>query len=696
MKNITDKIYNLYNKFGSIPFLIAIRRAFTFLIPVFIIGACALSIQCLPISSVRNFILTALNGKINEFLTAVYQATYGFAAIYLVMVLSYQYSRNLTKRMSLCVFSVISTIICYFASLGTKVLLEGQNLLEYTKMTNVFSALVITLMATKLFFIFYNLLNKNKTGYESTFILGMHSLFPTVFCVVIFTLITQIFRLIPNINNFNDLIIMLLNKPFEAIGATYWGGFFVMLMESVLWMFGVHGGNVYDSLLNSQTGVFSFTNGQIMNKPFVDTFVLMGGCGTSISLFLAILLFTSDHKKKKICKLSSLPIMFNINEIIVFGIPIVLNPIYIIPFILTPLISYSLAYLFTFIGLVPPIINPNVQWTTPVLISGFQATGSIMGAILQVVSIVIGVLIYMPFVKLDNRFLKVTTNNCINDLTKICKACEDNEKEYEINNNSIILHAFEDDLASKLYEDIVSKNINIRYQPQVKDGKIISAEALLRFKYDDSDYLYPPLIVNIAVKNNLFEMLSKAIIEKAIEALKQIQKINHNFKIAVNLKIELLMNNSFNDWLIEQVKKSKITPYTFGIEITEDAKLIKSINYSEIFANIKKAGIEILMDDFSMGHTSIAILQMNYFDYVKIDGSLIKDLNNDRSRSIVASITNLGKELKFEVIAEYVETKEQRDYLLDLDCHIFQGYLYYKDMPLSELENIVLSQTNKN
>lgn len=104
MKNITDKIYNLYNKFGSIPFLIAIRRAFPFLIPVFIIGACALSIQCFPISSVRNFILTALNGKINEFLTAVYQAAYGFAAIYLVMVLSYQYSRNLTKRMSLCVF----------------------------------------------------------------------------------------------------------------------------------------------------------------------------------------------------------------------------------------------------------------------------------------------------------------------------------------------------------------------------------------------------------------------------------------------------------------------------------------------------------------------------------------------------------------------------------------------------------------
>ena len=98
------------------------------------------------------------------------------------------------------------------------------------------------------------------------------------------------------------------------------------------------------------------------------------------------------------------------------------------------------------------------------------------------------------------------------------------------------------------------------------------------------------------------------------------------------------------------------------------------------------------MDDFSMGHTSISILQKNYFDYIKIDGNLIKQLSNERSQSIVSSIVHLGEELDFNVIAEYVETAEQRDMLLGMGCRIFQGYLYYKDMPGIEL--IELLQAN--
>ena len=90
-----------------------------------------------------------------------------------------------------------------------------------------------------------------------------------------------------------------------------------------------------------------------------------------------------------------------------------------------------------------------------------------------------------------------------------------------------------------------------------------------------------------------------------------------------------------------------------------------------------------------MGNTSITILKKNYFDYVKIDGSLVKALDNERVRSIVSSIINLGKQLNFEIVAEYVETKEQRDKLLEIGCEIFQGYLYYKDMPIQELIDII-------
>ena len=101
------------------------------------------------------------------------------------------------------------------------------------------------------------------------------------------------------------------------------------------------------------------------------------------------------------------------------------------------------------------------------------------------------------------------------------------------------------------------------------------------------------------------------------------------------------------------------------------------------------------MDDFSMGNTSITILQKNYFDFVKIDGSLIRNLENERTRSIVSSIIQLGQQLNFSIIAEYVETEKQRDQLLAMGCNIFQGYLYYKDMPIQALLTLLENENNR-
>ena len=131
---------------------------------------------------------------------------------------------------------------------------------------------------------------------------------------------------------------------------------------------------------------------------------------------------------------------------------------------------------------------------------------------------------------------------------------------------------------------------------------------------------------------------------------------------------------------------------TFGIEITEDANISDADVYQTAFEQIKKSGIKVFMDDFSMGNTSITILQKNYFDFVKMDGSLIRNLQNERTQSIVSSIIQLGQRLNFRVIAEYVETEEQRDQLLAMGCDTFQGYLYYKDMPVENLVGILKNE----
>ena len=154
------------------------------------------------------------------------------------------------------------------------------------------------------------------------------------------------------------------------------------------------------------------------------------------------------------------------------------------------------------------------------------------------------------------------------------------------------------------------------------------------------------------------------------------------------------MKPSFHNWLIQKVKEANITNKTFGIEITEDANLSDSNDYLTVFSLIKESGIEISMDDFSMGHTSISFLQKNYFNFVKIDGNLVKNIDNERCRSIVESIVKLGNQLDFNVVAEYVETKEQKEILNDMGCYIYQGYLYYKDIETNELVELLKKENN--
>ena len=693
----TEKWHRWYLRIvGEGSFFASLRLSFMLLLPVFLVGACALMLQSFPVAAIREWILTAGNGTVYEFLQLIYHATYEFAAVYLVIAMAYVESRAQTDLTDVRALAVISATACYFAFMGPDVHSGRVSLVEYTKMANVFSAFLIAFLSTRFFFLVYRLLCRGRSDHVATFVRVVRSVVPMVCCLAVAATVAELISLIPDVHNFNDLVVLILSKPFESIGATYFGGLLIMLLESVLWLFGIHGGNVLDSLLTSQTGAFAFSGGQIMSKPFVDTFVLMGGCGTTSCLLIALLLFSGDRQKKKLCRLAAPSLLFNINELLVYGLPVVLNPVYAVPFILTPLLSYSLAYAAVAVGLVPPIINAGVTWTTPVLVSGYQATGSVAGSLLQLVLLVCGVAMYMPFVWLDNRLTVKNEAVYLQYLTDTCRACERAGKSYRLERDNMAYHAFEEDIAARIDSDIAAGKIYLQYQPQVKNGKIISAEALLRFGWGESGFLYPPLVVGIATNNGLFEALSRVIVSRALRDLTEAQRQDPAFHMAVNLRLELLMQDSFRSWLIGEVEKSGVVPYTFGVEITEDAEMSDSDRLGEAFDQLKRAQMEVLMDDFSMGHTSISILQKNYFDYIKIDGNLIRQLaENERCRSIVASIVHLGDQLHFSVIAEYVESEVQQRMLEEMGCYIYQGYLYYRDMPMEQLIRLLSRQGEK-
>lgn len=138
--------------------------------------------------------------------------------------------------------------------------------------------------------------------------------------------------------------------------------------------------------------------------------------------------------------------------------------------------------------------------------------------------------------------------------------------------------------------------------------------------------------------------------------------------------------------IADKVRKYHIAPARLWLEITEQDALISSREVLDKMRRIKEQGHKFLIDDFGMGHTSLLYLQTNCFSVVKLDGSLTKDvLKNDRDKGIITAITELGKSLHFQTIAEYVETKEQKNLLLALGCDAFQGYYYSKPIPAAEL-----------
>lgn len=692
--NLFDKIIGGSKESKKSPILGAIRRAFIFLIPVFVIGASAVALKNFPVEAVRYFIKNFAGGFIDKFLGVIYSATYGFAAVYLVLSLSYCLSALSTDHNDIRMYAVLNSSACYFAFLGPTVLVDAAHVMRYTDSANIFQAMIVACGITTLFMFLYKLYNGNHAESVSSFERGIRAILPGATCICLVSLVAVAIDINPIASNFNDLLNKLLAMPFQSVGQSYIGGLLVVLVESALWTLGIHGGNVMNGILTSSARMSVFADNRAVSTAFVDTFVQMGGSGTSICLLIALLAFSKRPNTRKTCTYSSALVLFNINEMLIFGLPVVLNRIYIIPFILTPVVCYTVSYLAIMCGLMPAIVNPSVQWTTPVLINGYMATGSILGSVMQVLLLAIGVAIYTPFVLADNRIAARNAEANLERLTEICKQCEAAGVAYTTGRQPFQLRAFEYEVRSQLAQDIAAGNITVNYQPQTDGNKIVSAEALLRFRYNNDKLIYPPLVTAIASKNGMFADLSRCIVRQALGDLKRMQQITPSFRIAVNFNIDVLFDDKFRKWLIDEFTSSGVAKGSFGVEITEDSKLGVDDRYDKVFEEIKNAGMDLLMDDFSMGRTSITVLQKNYFNFIKIDGGLIQNIYNERSCSIVESIVKLGKQLNFKVVAEFVETKEQYDILKKMGCDFFQGYLYYKDMPISDIA-VLLTEQNK-
>lgn len=186
-----------------------------------------------------------------------------------------------------------------------------------------------------------------------------------------------------------------------------------MFVAQVFWVIGIHGNQmvkpIREPLLLASIAVNTeaFNAGKevpnIITMPFWDMYMSIGGSGVTIGLLIAILIVGKRDDMKEITKLSLAPGIFNINEPVIFGMPIMLNPILAIPFIVTPLVTGTIGYVATYFGFAAKAVV-MIPWPTPPIISAYLATAGDIGAVVtQIICIIVSILIYLPFVKISNK-----------------------------------------------------------------------------------------------------------------------------------------------------------------------------------------------------------------------------------------------------------------------------------------------------
>jgi len=214
----------------------------------------------------------------------------------------------------------------------------------------------------------------------------------------------------------SQFLLEVVQKPIAQVGNTLGGAVAVAFFNHLLWFFGLHGSNIIDPVMQSVFMPLATENANllqqglemqyIVTKSFFDGFVYMGGSGTTVGLLAAIFVASKSKAHRAIAKLAAPTSLFNINEPVVFGLPIVLNPMFVIPFIFGPVVLTIISYLATAAGIVP-MTSVIVPWTTPPVIGGFLATnGSIAGAALSLFNLVLTFFMYLPFVLLSNKSMK--------------------------------------------------------------------------------------------------------------------------------------------------------------------------------------------------------------------------------------------------------------------------------------------------
>jgi lactose/cellobiose-specific phosphotransferase system IIC component len=699
LRNDYERFIRVMYEISSNRTMTAIRQGLINMMPLMIIGSFAVLISNLPIGPFRGFMSWALGGRWEDIALYVMNGTSRVMSLGVLLSVSYSMARSRISART----GEVSPFVVSLVSLGCLLAVTDarNDSFSFSQLgpTGLFLAVTVAISSSYLFFFFHrHKLFKVRlfTDVADTSLMqSLSAIEPAVWTFVIFALVKFVASL-AGISDLHEFIYEILRSVFDFLRGNFASAILFMLSIQLFWFCGLHGNNILENVTQrlwvpklAENIAAVQAGGQateIFSKQFFDVYVLLGGSGSTICLITAILIAARNSNSSKVAKISVPLALFNINETMIYGIPIVFNPFYLIPFLIVPAALVTVSYLATRMGLVPVIVS-DVTWTTPIFIGGYVATGSWRGAALQLVNFAIGTLLYLPFVKMGEEFKEYANRNVLQKLNEQISYIDFRRAPVLIDRPDEVgslARVLANDLQHEATVD--NQGLYLVYQPQFDNaGRITGCEALLRWRHYKFGIIPPYTTITISEEARLDDLLNKWIFETALRQLKCLNDLGYrDLVMSVNISPLQLHNPDVVSTLQDLIEEYGLDPKTIEVELTENIAFDNSQESKDVLDKFKEIGVRLAIDDFGMGHTSLLYLRTFEVDTVKLDGSLVKDMMTDANTvDIIAAIINLSNNLGIHVIAEVVETEEQRDRLRELGCHIYQGYYYSRPLEIN-------------
>jgi diguanylate cyclase (GGDEF)-like protein len=248
-------------------------------------------------------------------------------------------------------------------------------------------------------------------------------------------------------------------------------------------------------------------------------------------------------------------------------------------------------------------------------------------------------------------------------------------------------------LENALHSAVKDQDFSLVYQPIIESntGKVIAAEALIRWQDHQGEQIPPSLFIPLAEEQGLIIQIGDWVLKTACQQAFLWQEMGLDIVISVNLSYKQFQRNDIFNSIYTTLADTGLKPQKLSIEITESLLMVDDVKIKQQLELIKDLGVCLSIDDFGTGYSSLSYLNRFPITTLKIDQSFIQDLTtNNENSDLVKGILSLAKSLKLNVIAEGVEDQTQADCLLSHNCQYFQGFLYSKPLKAELFEQFVV------